>query len=303
MEKQVGTAQAASAYAVQEQEPPKSQAPTPQAGAATPASPASQGNQAPAQAAAAAKGDAGYIEPAQLKALLHKIWLAEYRTNDLLTEVHPERWKISNDARKSFNQTLENLRKALASQEDWRAQFEKRPDSAYVGYETFVAISAVLPRLDALARGVSQYENRSLGAQYSQAENQLFDLQQALQAPLEYMVRNQDQLLLAAQTNLASCQSQLGFAMRPRTESATPIKTYIPEIKGHGRVFYTGETYPGSNTPPQAAPRPTGEKKAQKKTEKKPEAKQAAEKKAGEKRKPSAAGEAKAATPPEKPKK
>jgi hypothetical protein len=228
--------------------------------------------------------DAGYVEPAQLKALLHKIWLAGYRTNDLLTEVHPERWKISEDARHSFNQTIENLHQALASQEDWRAQFEKRLDSAYVGYETYMAISAVLPRLDAVARGVSQNQNRSLGAQYSQAANQLFDLQQALQAALENLLRNQDQLLLAAEANLASCQNQLGIAMRSRAEPARPIKTYIPEFKGRGRVFYTGEEYPGGNALHRAARRLTGEKKAPKTTERKPEAKQAA----GEKSAPSA---------------
>jgi hypothetical protein len=281
------------------QEPPKPPAPAPKAGPTSPAVSPSQEAQTPAQAPAVHQpADAGYVEPAQLKALLHKIWLAEYRTNDLLAQVHPEKWKISDEARNSFNQTLEALRKALASQEDWRVQFEKRQESVYVGYETFMAIGAVLPRLDAVARSVSQYENRSLGAQYSQAANQLFDLQQGLQPALEYLLRNQDELLVAAQTNLASCQNELGFAMRPRTEPAVPMKNYLPEIKGHGQVFYTGQQYPRGNAGHRAARR--GEKKAGKK----PEAKPAAEKKASEKAKsqPSESGKAAAPKPPTKPK-
>ena len=270
---------AANSYGFQGQAAPKPQTPTPQAVPAALAAPSSQATQTPAQAPAVTKGEAQYLEPEQVKALLHKLWLVEYRTNDLLTDLHPERWKITDDVRHSFNEALDNLRKALAIQEDWRAQFEKRPDSLYLDYQTFMSMTAVLPRLDAVARGVSQYENRSLGAQYTQAENQLFDLQQTLEPAIEYQLQNQDQLLQAAQTNLASCQSQLGFAMRPRTEPAAPMKNYLPEIKGHGRVFYTGQNYPGGNASHGKAHRLSGEKKAQNGTEKKPEAKQATGKK------------------------
>ena len=133
------------------------------------------------------------MEPAQVKALAHKIWIAEYRINDLLTHVHPEKWKTSNVTRNSFNQTLENLHKALEGLEEWRAQFEKRPDSMYFGFQTYAAMNAALPRLDGVARAVSQFENPSLGAQYSQAGNQLFDLQQALQPYVAYLLRNPDQ--------------------------------------------------------------------------------------------------------------
>ena len=103
------------------------------------------------------------MEPAQVKALMHKIWLAQYRLNDLLTQVHPEKWKMPPAARQSFEQSLESLRKAMAAEEDWRSQFEARPDSLYLGFQTYVAISAVLPRVDGVAHSVSQYENASFG--------------------------------------------------------------------------------------------------------------------------------------------
>jgi len=231
--------------------------------------------------APAAEGRGGYLEPSELKALLHKIWLAEYRINDLLSDVHSDKWKMPQAARNSFNQTFENLRKGLASQEAWRAQFETRPESVYLGYETFVAMIALLPRLDGVGQAVAQFENRSLGAQYSQAEAQLFDLQQALQPYLEYLLHNQDQLMQDAQGNLAACQDQLGLAMRNRTAPATPMKNYLPEIKGHGRVFYTGEKYPGGSAARRAAKH--------------------AEKNGGEKPKPSEAGKGKPGTPAAKP--
>ena len=43
---------------------------------------------APAARAAAQAGE-GLMEPAQVRELLHKVWLAEYRLDDLFTEVHP----------------------------------------------------------------------------------------------------------------------------------------------------------------------------------------------------------------------
>jgi len=175
----------------------------------------------------------GRMEPPQVKALLHKIWLAEYRINDLLDQVRPEKWKLPEEAGSSFNRTLQTLRAQLGALEDWRGQFDKRPDSIYLGYETYATVNAVLPRLDGVAYSVSQYENASLGAQYSQAENQLFDLQPALEPYLTFLMRNQYQLFLALQTNLGSCQNELGYAMRNQVQPAMPMKNVLPKFIGH----------------------------------------------------------------------
>jgi len=188
---------------------------------------------APEQAAA---GEPGYLEPALVKSLLQKVWLAEYRVNDLFTEVRPERWKLSEAARNSFSQMLATLRGQMTTLEQWRGQFDQRPDSSYLGYETSAAIGAVLPRLEGVARSVTQHENPSLGAQFSQAGNQLFDLQQALQPYLSYLLRNHDQLMFALQSNLAACQNDLSYAMRGRAEPAKPMKNVLPEFKGRRRT-------------------------------------------------------------------
>jgi hypothetical protein len=167
-----------------------------------------------------------------VKALAHKIWLAEYRINDLLTQVHPEKWKISSLTRNSFSQTLESLHKGLEGLEEWRAQFEKRPDSAYFGFQTYAAINAALPPMDGVARAASRFENPSLSAQYSETGSQLFDLQQALQPYVAYLLRNSDQVLSAAQTNLAGCQNELGNALRGQGGPAKPLKNTFVEFPG-----------------------------------------------------------------------
>jgi len=200
---------------------------------------------APATPAASQAGE-GFMEPAQVRELLHKVWLAEYRLNDLFTEVHPERWKLADPARSSFQQTFDTLRSQLKALEEWRIQLDARPDSMYLGYMTYTTINAALPRLDAVTHMISLHENTSLGAQFSQAGNQLFDLQQSLQPYLMYLLRSQDQLLRASQTNLAACQNQLSFAMRGRGQRVTPMKNIRPDFKGRRRPKPEGSEKPGA---------------------------------------------------------
>jgi hypothetical protein len=208
--------------------------------------------------------DPGFMEPAQVKSLANKIWAVEFRINDLLTQVQPKRWKTSDVTRNSFNQTLENLHKGLDVLEEWRARFEKRPDGMYFGFQAYAAVNAVLPRLDGVARAVSQFDNPSIGAQYSQAASQLFDLQQTLQPYVAYLLRSPDQALYMAQTNLAGCQNELGNAFRGQAEPAKPLKNTFVEF--HGRRNRKGQL--DAQTSPRG-----GEKKAESKNEKKAESK------------------------------
>jgi hypothetical protein len=212
---------------------------------------------APGQTSAGTSDQAAgtaYLEPAQVKALTHKIWLAEYRLNDLLTQVHPEKWKMPPAAQQSFGQSLDSLRKAVTAEEDWRGQFERRPESVHLGFQTFLAISALVPRVDGVAHSVTQYENASFGAQYSQAANQFFDLQQTLESHLASLLKTQDSLLLAAQTNLASCQNELGFAERNKEGRAIPMKNIVPEFKGRRRTAHAAAASSAKKNAAQKAP-------------------------------------------------
>jgi hypothetical protein len=213
------------------QEPPPGEF-APPAAASTPETERVQAAEAlPADQRGAIVGE-GSLEPEQVRALLHRIWLAEYRTNDLLTEVQPDRWKLEEAPRKSFLQILAALQSQLEALASWRSQFEQRPDSAYLGFMTYATIAGILPRLDGVGRSIAQHENVSLGAQFSQAGNQLFDLQQALQPYLAFLFRNHDELFYAVQSNLANCQNELSFAMRGRTETPTLMKNVAPDFKG-----------------------------------------------------------------------
>jgi len=185
----------------------------------------------------------GFMEPAQVKVLVGKIWVTEFRVQDLLKTLQPTKWKTTNVIRNSFNQTLDNLNKSLQGLEEWRAEFEKRPDSIYFGFQTYAAINAALPRLDGVARAVSQFENPSLGAQYSQAGNQFFDLQQALEPYIAYLLRNPDQLLYVAQTNLAGCQNELGNVLRGQGGRAKPMKNTFVEFHARRRREGHGEDH------------------------------------------------------------
>jgi len=186
----------------------------------------------PAAAQESAGSEPGQMDPEQVKALLKKIWLSEYRIRDLLTEVHPERWELAEATRQSLLQTLEMLRTQLDSLAEWRSRCEQRPESIHFTFETYLAIAGVLPRLEAVAQSAGRHVNASFGAQFHQALNQLADLGQALQPYLSYLLSVQDQLLHAAQTNLAACQGELSRVMRGKTEPAKPMKMVLPQFKG-----------------------------------------------------------------------
>jgi hypothetical protein len=134
----------------------------------------------------------------------------------------------------------------------------------YFGFQIYAEIDAALPRLDAVARAASQFENSSLGLQYSQAGNQLFDLQQALQPYLAYLVRSSDQLLYGAQNNLARCQNELGHLLRGQGGPAKPLKNTFVELHGRRR----GSGQPKARTSPQ-----DGKEKSTSKPDKKAEPK------------------------------
>jgi len=181
----------------------------------------------------------GYMDRAQVEILVRKIGTIDVRIEDLLKAVHSDKWVVSNIIRNSLTQTLQNLHTAMDALEAWRSEFEKRPDSIYYGFQTYAAINAALPRLDGVAHAVSQYESPTLGTQYSQAGDQLFDLQQTLQPYIAYLLRSPDQVLFVSQNNLAACQKQLGTALNGLSGPATPFKNTFVEF--HARRGRSGK--------------------------------------------------------------
>jgi hypothetical protein len=168
------------------------------------------------------------MEPAEVKKLMDQVRFAEYRINDLLTDIHPERWKMSDIGRASFQETLTTLRTQMDSLKKWRRLLQDRPESTYLAFETYAAMNAVLPRLAGVARNVSELDNPSYGVQFSQSGDRLFDLQQDLGAYVDFLLQIQDQVQLALENNLAGCQRDLGQAMRVRAQRAKPMRNVAP---------------------------------------------------------------------------
>ena len=199
----------------------------------------------------------GYMDAQQVKALLDQTRFAEYRLNDLLTDVHPERWKMSDDARNSFNQTLRTMRSQFKDLAGWREQFAARPESTYAGFETYATIGGILPRLEGVAQTISQADNASYGAQFSQVADRLFDLQQKLAPYLGFLLNNQDSITQALENNLAGCQTQLTHAMRGQSErpkwmrNSAPVRARRTRVKSQSTGKSEKEKKPAAQPPAQ----------------------------------------------------
>jgi len=172
--------------------------------------------------------ETGSLRPEEVAALLNNVHSTEYRIDDLLTDVNPNRWKLPQPTLESLNSTLNTLHTELGALEQWRAEFGQRTNSMYLGFQTYAAIDAVLPRLYGVASSVKDHENASYAAQFSQAGNQLFDYQQKIGAYIGSLLHSQDEQIVALDNNLASCQQTLTAEMRGKTERPTPMKNAKP---------------------------------------------------------------------------
>ncbi len=182
----------------------------------------------------------GYMAPDQVKALLDQERFAEFRISDLMTDLHPDRWKMSDTARKSFGQTVSTMRSQMDALKGWRTQFVERPEGMGAAFQTYATIGAILPRLEGVARTVSQLDNASFGAQFYQAADRLFDVQQKLAPYIGFLLQNQDSVVFALENNLAGCQNDLGHALRGQGEhpkwmkNSAPVRARRTPVKKHG---------------------------------------------------------------------
>jgi hypothetical protein len=198
--------------------------------------------QAPPQSMA---NQPGYLEPGQTHELLSKLWQAEARVKDLLTQVQPGKMNMPAAAFAGFNGNLDALRQNLDALEKSREQFDSRVDSEYLGFETYAGISQVLPTLERLTTTVSRYHNLSLEGEFNQAWNNMLTMQQSLKPYLSFLMRNHDQIFLTMETNLYGCQNQLGYKDYKANGSAKYMRNVLPDFKGR-RV---NKKKPESNPP------------------------------------------------------
>jgi hypothetical protein len=170
----------------------------------------------------------GSMPSAEVKELLKKVRFSEYRINDLLTDVRPEKWKLPEATLESFHQSLKTLHEQVDGLEQWRGQFEQRTDSLYLGFQTYSTINEVLPRLNGVAKSIGEHETADYAAQFGRAWDQLFDLQQSIGHYVGSLMQTQDQVLVDYTNNMAACQQSLSEAMRGRGSRATPMRNSQP---------------------------------------------------------------------------
>jgi hypothetical protein len=174
----------------------------------------------------------GYMEPAQTHQLLAKLWQAEARVKDLASQVHPENLKMPAAELPGFNSNLDALRRSLVSLEESRQKFDMRVDSEYLGFETYAAISDVMPPLERLAVLLSRHNNPSLEGEFNQAWNDMLTLRQAFKPYLSFLLRNHDEIFATMETNLAGCQSELGYKNYKAGASPTYMRNVLPHFRG-----------------------------------------------------------------------
>lgn len=168
--------------------------------------------------------EVGYMTSDQVKVLLHRIYVATFRLNDLLTQVQPGRWKVPEPMRDHFNLRLAKLTSDLKALDTFRAQFSQQTDSPYLGYETTEAIPLVLSDLKDVDQDLTLFESRGLSSQFAAPGQWLVDSRQALKAYVEFMMRNWNEVARTYEANLATCQNTLNYAMYGHAAPARPME-------------------------------------------------------------------------------
>jgi len=177
------------------------------------------------------------LSPAELKELLHQAYVPEYRLKDLLGQENTEHWSASQQERDAFNDARETLQSRLAEFEKWRGQFAEYPESLEDAFQAYVTLGNVLGPLDVVADRISHDESPQMGDNYRAPGRQMAAIQEKLLPYVTYLLRYHDQTLQAFRHNLAACEKQLSYAMRPQTQAAVPMKNVLPVFQGRRRAM------------------------------------------------------------------
>jgi len=193
----------------------------------------------------------GSLQAEQVRELLKQVQFSEYRINDLLTDVRPEKWNMPDASLESFKQSLKSLRDQVGVLDQWRVQFEQRTDSLYLSFQTYASIDAILPRLNGVTQNIGEHETAGYAAQFSRAGDRLFDLQQSIGHYVSSLMQSEDQLLLDYANNMATCQKSLSEAMRGKSSHAKPMRNSQPIRPQRRRTRLSSTKQTGEEKPPQ----------------------------------------------------
>lgn len=168
--------------------------------------------------------EAGYLLPDQVKPLLHRLYVATFRINDLLSQVHPGRWKVPEPVRDYFNLRVAAFQRDAKTLEAARSQFAEETDDPYLGYRVYEAIPAVVSDLKSAEAEVGEFAGAKATAPFEQPGQWIEQSRAALGTYVDFLMRNRSQVIHTYEANLASCQNTLNYALRGEHGPAQPME-------------------------------------------------------------------------------
>ena len=153
----------------------------PSAETAAPVSPA------PAAAPAAPAVTPAAMAPADVQALLYKIYGVTFRIGDLAGSLQTDKWNLSAGDGAAFASKLDVLHTALATAEKARSDFYHHPDDAGLAQATASNLQAVSPKLDDFVAALSGTPGAKSAPEFKQAGDDLKALDGHLDPYVAYL--------------------------------------------------------------------------------------------------------------------
>lgn len=173
------------------------------------------------------------LTPGQVKSILYKVYISEFRIRDLLSQEHPSAWKGASAAERTMAaQSRAALAAQLSELEKWRARFSEHPGNMYEAFETYRAVNALFHPLRVFGREAGKYENQNMADDYSHREADMEAQLNGLVPYISFILQHQDRNLEMFQADLAGCQNQLGYAMHSLVRPSQPMKNIEPVFQG-----------------------------------------------------------------------
>lgn len=172
------------------------------------------------------------LTSAQVKQILHEIYVSEYRVRDLLGQERPERWKAPPAERQLALQTRAELLERLSSLEKWRERFSQHPAHMYDAFQTYLAINRIFHPLRVFGREAGKNESENMASAYERRAEDMEAQMNGLVPYIGFILQHADDGLDTYRSDLASCQNQLGYAMHQSLERPVGMKNIVPVFKG-----------------------------------------------------------------------
>jgi hypothetical protein len=122
--------------------------------------------------------------PAEILAVLNKIYNASSRFNDLVSLLKPDSWRLGEATMAAFQQNLETLKGKMQALEEARHSFSGQPQNTDLGSKTVSALDAALPAIDLLVQTAAPHLTPAEAEQLQQPAQELARLRETLQGYL-----------------------------------------------------------------------------------------------------------------------